>query len=308
MIHLKAGAVCLTLFCFAACGRQVVEFGADSAGMGGTSAGGAGMAVGGAGMAVGGAGEGGVAAGDAGMGGSDIGDAGMGGADIGDAGMGGAGIGDAGTGGACSQAHIALGAAANFAVLAGSSVTSTGLTTVTGNLGVSPGTAITGFPPGIVVGLVHAGDPTSAQGIADLTTAYNDAAGRTLCPVTVSGNLGGRTLTPGLYKSTSSLAVSSGDLTLDAQGDSKAIFIFQMASTLTTTSGRQVILTNGALATNVYWQVGSSATLGTTSAFQGTIMADQAITLGTGATLTGRALARIAAVNLDGNAIARPLP
>jgi len=252
-----------------------------------------------------------VTAGDAGMGGAGIGDAGMGGAGIGDAGMGGAGIGDAGTGGAggaCSQARIALGAAANFAVLAGSSVTSTGLTTVAGNLGVSPGTAITGFPPGIVVGLVHAGDPTSAQGIADLTTAYNDAAGRTLCPVTVSGNLGGRTLTPGLYKSTSSLAVSSGDLTLDAQGNSKAIFIFQMASTLTTTSGRQVILTNGALATNVYWQVGTSATLGTTSAFQGTIMADQAITLGTGATLTGRALARIAAVNLDGNAIVKPLP
>ena len=291
MSHLKAGASFLALFCFAACGRQVVEFGADGAGTGG-------IAAGGAGIAVGGAGEGGVAAGDAGMGG----------AAVGDAGMGGAGMGDAGMGGVCSQARIALGAAANFAVLAGSSVTSTGLTTVAGNLGVSPGTAITGFPPGIVVGLVHAGDPTSAQGIADLTTAYNDAAGRTLCPVAVSGNLGGRTLTPGLYKSTSSLAVSSGDLTLDAQGNSKAIFIFQMASTLTTTSGRQVILTNGALATNVYWQVGTSATLGTTSAFQGTIMADQAITLGTGATLTGRALARIAAVNLAGNPIVTPLP
>jgi hypothetical protein len=208
---------------------------------------------------------------------------------------------------ACSQARIVLGAAGNFAVLAGSTVTSTDLTTIAGDLGVSPGTALTGFPPGIVVGLIHAGDPTSAQGIADLTTAYNDAAGRTLCPVTVSGNLGGQTLTPGLYKSTTSLAVSSGDLTLDAQGDDQAVFIFQMASTLTTTSGRQVILTNGALAANVYWQVGTSATLGTTSVFQGTIMADQAITLGTGATLTGRALARIAAVNLDGNAIVKPL-
>jgi len=210
--------------------------------------------------------------------------------------------------GACSQARVVLGAAANFAVLAGSTVTSSGLTTVTGDLGVSPGTAITGFPPGLVVGLVHAGDPTSAQGIADLTTAYNDAAGRTLCPVTVSGNLGGQTLTPGLYKSTTSLAVSSGDLTLDAQGDGKAVFIFQMASTLTTTSERQVILSNGALAANVYWQVGTSATLGTTSVVEGTIMADQAITLGTGASLTGRALARIAAVNLDGNAIVKPLP
>jgi hypothetical protein len=113
---------------------------------------------------------------------------------------------------------------------------------------------------------------------------------------------------PGLYKSTSSLEISSGNLTLDARGDGNAVFIFQMASTLTTTSGRRVILTNGARAANVYWQVGSSATLGTTSAFQGTIMADQAITLATGATLNGRALARIAAVNLDGNAVAKPTP
>jgi hypothetical protein len=114
------------------------------------------------------------------------------------------------------------------------------------------------------------------------------------------------TLAPGLYKSTSSLSISSGDLTLDAQGDSDAVFIFQMASTLTTTSGRQVILANGAKASNVFWQVGTSATLGSTSAFVGTIMADQAITLKTGATLTGRALARIAAVALDSNVIVMP--
>ncbi|MET0791260.1 MAG: Ig-like domain-containing protein, partial [Polyangiaceae bacterium] len=209
---------------------------------------------------------------------------------------------------ACGQAPVVLGAAANFVVLAGSTVTSTGLSTVTGDLGVSPGTAVTGFPPGILVGAKHAGDPTSAQGIAALTTAYNSAAGRTLCPVTVAGNLGGMTLTPGLYKSTTSLAVSSGDLTLDAQGDGNAIFIFQMASTLTTTSGRQVILTNGAKSANVFWQVGTSATIGTGSVFQGTIMADQAITLETGAKLNGRALARIAAVSLDGNTIVKPLP
>ena len=209
---------------------------------------------------------------------------------------------------ACGQLPVVLGSAANYAVLAGSTVTSTGLSTVTGDLGVSPGTAVTGFPPGILVGAQHLGDPTSAQGIADLTTAYNSAAGRTLCPISVSGNLGGQTLAPGLYKSTTSLAVSSGDLTLDAQGDGNAIFIFQMASTLTTTSGRQVILTNGAKAANIYWQVGSSATLGTTSVFQGTIMADQAITLQTGARLNGRALARIAAVSLDGNTIVKPAP
>ena len=208
--------------------------------------------------------------------------------------------------GACAQAPIALGSAANYVVLAGSTVTSTGMTKVTGDLGVSPGTAVTGFPPGIVVGTQHNGDPAAAQAIADLTTAYNSAAGRTLCPVSVSGNLGGQTLTPGLYKSTSSLAISSGDLTLDAKGNGNAVFIFQMASTLTTTSGRKIILTNGAKAANIYWQVGSSATLGTTSTFYGTIMADQAITLDTGATLQGRALARIAAVNLDSNTMVKP--
>jgi len=120
----------------------------------------------------------------------------------------------------------------------------------------------------------------------------------------VAGNLGGQTLPPGLYRSTSSLAVSSGDLTLAGPAD--GIWIFQMASTLTTTPGRAVILAGGALARNVYWQVGTSATIGTTSAFVGTILADQAITLNTGATLTGRALARIAAVSLDSNLIVLP--
>jgi hypothetical protein len=209
---------------------------------------------------------------------------------------------------ACLQAPVVLGAADNFVVLAGDTVTNTGPTSLTGDLGVSPGTAVTGFPPGTVTGTQHLADPTSAQGAADLTTAYNDAAGRTLCPVTVAGNLGGQTLTPGLYKSTSSLEISAGDLTLDAQGDANAVFIFQMASTLTTTSGRQVILAGSAKASRIFWQVGSSATLGSTSAFQGTVMADQAITLETGATLTGRALARIAAVTLDSNTIVKPLP
>jgi hypothetical protein len=209
---------------------------------------------------------------------------------------------------ACAQLPVSLGSAGNFVVLAGSTVTSTGPTSVTGDLGVSPGTAVTGFPPGIVVGNQHAGDPTSAQGIADLTIAYNDAAGRTLCPVTVSGNLGGMTLAPGLYKSTSSLEISSGDLVLDGQGDPNAVFIFQMASTFTTTSGRQIMLVGGAKSINVYWQVGTSATLGSTSSFQGTLMADQAITLNTGATVNGRLLARIAAVALDSNTIVAPTP
>jgi hypothetical protein len=209
------------------------------------------------------------------------------------------------TTGACSQASVALGSAGNMAVLAGSTVTNTGATAVTGDLGVSPGTAVTGFPPGNLMGTKHAGDSPAGVALGDLTTAYNDAAGRTLCAMTVAGNLGGQTLTPGLYKSTSSLAISSGDLTLDAQGDPDAVFIFQMASTLTTTSGRKVILSGGARAANVFWQVGSSATLGTTSVFHGTIMADQAITMGTGATLNGRALARVDGVFLDSNTIVK---
>ena len=212
------------------------------------------------------------------------------------------------TTGACGQAPVVLGAAGNFVALAGSTVTNTGATAITGDLGVSPGSSVTGFPPGTIVGTLHVTDPTAAAAEFDLTVAYNDAAGRTLCPVAVAGNLGGQTLTPGLYKSTGSLSISAGNLTLDAQGDSAAVFIFQMASTLDATSGRQVILAGGARAANVYWQVGTSATLGTTAAFQGTIMADQTISLNTGASLTGRALARIGAVNFDTNAVIRPAP
>lgn len=210
--------------------------------------------------------------------------------------------------GSSNQTAPALGAAGPFAVLAGSTVTSTGATSLNGDLGVSPGNAIVGFPPGTMTGSTQAGNAASAAAMADLTTAYNNAKGKTTSPVSVSGNLGGRTLYPGLYKSTSSLEISSGDLTLDAQGNANAVFIFQMASTLTTTSGRKVILSGGAKSSNVYWQVGSSATLGTTSVFKGTIMADQSITLNTGASLNGRALARIGAVTLANNAVVMPTP
>src|SRR5580658_1035958 len=176
------------------------------------------------------------------------------------------------------QAPVNLRSNSTFAVVAGTTVTVTGAGTITGNIGIFPGTAyVAGNPAVTVNGTIYAGGPVASQAEADLTTAYNDAAGRTVAPITVSGNIGGQTLAPGLYKSTSSLAISSGNLTLDAQGDPNAVFIFQMASTLTTTSGLQIVLSGGAKSTNVFWQVGTSATLGTTSSFQGTIMANQAI-------------------------------
>jgi hypothetical protein len=202
------------------------------------------------------------------------------------------------------QGTVTLGSTSSFAVLAGSAVTNTGATSITGDLGLSPGTSIGGFPPGILVGTKHINDIISNQAKLDLTTVYNDLAGRTSTEiVTLSGNIGGLTLTPGLYKSTSSLAVSSGDLTFDAKGNASSVFIIKIASSLTTTSGRKVILSGGALASNIFWQVGSSATFGTTSAFAGTVIAMQSITFNTGATLNGRALARIGGVTMAGNTI-----
>lgn len=205
-----------------------------------------------------------------------------------------------------ASATVALAGASNLAVLAGSGVTSTGATTITGDLGLSPGSSVGGFPPGILNGTLHINNAIANQAKLDLTAAYNDAAGRTSTDiVTLSGNIGGLTLTPGLYKSTSSLAISSGDLTFDAKGNANAVFIIQIASTLTTTSGRKVILSGGALASNIFWQVGTSATFGTTSVFKGTVMAMQSITLNTGATLDGRALARTGAVTMAGNTIVK---
>jgi hypothetical protein len=203
------------------------------------------------------------------------------------------------------EAPVELGSAKSFAVLAGTRVTNVSGpgTALQGDLGVWPGTEVTGFPPGTVSGTIHAGDAAAAAAQADLTIAYNDAAGRSTAPIAVAGNLGGQTLPPGLYKSTSSLAISSGDLTLDAQGDPDAVWIFQIASTLTTTSGRQVILAGGAKASNIFWQVGTSATIGTTSVFKGNILAAISITMTTGATLDGKALAQTGAVSIDGNMV-----
>lgn len=190
-----------------------------------------------------------------------------------------------------------------FAVLAGTTVTNTGATTIAGDLGVSPGTTVTGAPT--VTGATHAGNATALAAQTDLTTAYNDAAGRTTGAISLSGDLTGLTLAPGLYTSTSSLAIT-GAMTLTALGNTNAVFIIQMASTLTTGAGSQVILTGGAQASNIIWQVGSSATLGTNSVFKGNILANTSITANTGASVDGRLLARTGAVTLDTNVVDAP--
>ncbi len=198
---------------------------------------------------------------------------------------------------------VSLGTAANFSVLGGSAITNTGPTIVTGDLGISPGNAssVTGFPPGQVVGTTHFADAVALQAQNDVTSAYNSLAGRA-CGTTISGDLGGRTLLPGVYCSASTMSLT-GTLTLDAQGNQNALFIFQIGSALTTASGSAVQVINGGQNCNVFWQIGSSATLGTTTAFVGNLLALSSITLNTGATSSGRVLARNGAVTLDSGLI-----
>src|ERR1019366_2564794 len=158
-----------------------------------------------------------------------------------------------------AQAPVGLGTAGNFAVLAGSTVTNTGPSVISGSVGLDPGSAVTGFPPGIVLaGTTQVANGVALQAKSDLVTGYNDAAGRSSTQ-TISGDLAGRTLTSGVYTSASSLGLS-GALTLDAQGDSNAVFVFQAGSTLIVGSRSQVNLIGAAQACNVYWQGGSSAT------------------------------------------------
>ncbi|MHB1785986.1 MAG: ice-binding family protein [Acidimicrobiales bacterium] len=204
-----------------------------------------------------------------------------------------------------AQPSVGLGTAASFGVLAGSTVTNTGFSNVYGDLGLYPGTSVTGFPPGIVHGTEHITDAAAQKAQADLTTAYNDAVGRN--PYTlVTGDLGGQTLVPGVYKGAPSLGLT-GTVTLDGQNDPNSVFIFQApSSTLTTASNSAVALIRGAQACNVFWQVGSSATLGTNTNFVGTILALTSATLDTGATVAGRVLAQNGAVTLDDNAITVP--
>lgn len=200
-----------------------------------------------------------------------------------------------------------LGTAASFAVLGGTAVTNTGPTVVTGEVGVSPSAAITGFPPGVVVppGTLHSADAAAAQAQIDVTTAYNTLAGLPPTATLTGQDLGGLTLTAGVYFFATSAGLT-GDLRLDAQGDPYAVFVFQIGSTLVTASSSRVILINGASPCNVWWQVGSSATLGTSTAFTGNILALTSITLNTAAALEGRALARNGAVTLDTNVVSAP--
>ncbi|HYO76981.1 MAG TPA: ice-binding family protein, partial [Thermoanaerobaculia bacterium] len=203
-----------------------------------------------------------------------------------------------------ATAQVNLGTAENFAVLAGSTVTNTGPSLISGEVGVSPGSSVTGFPPGIVVnGSIHAADAVAGQAQTDLTAAFNTAAG-IACSQNLTGqNLGGLTLTPGVYCFDSSAALT-GTLTLDLQGNPNAFFLFKIGSTLTTASGSSVVLTNSGgtgCPPNVFFQVGSSATFGTGSTFVGNVLALTSITATTGAQVNGRLLARNGAVTLDTN-------
>jgi hypothetical protein len=197
---------------------------------------------------------------------------------------------------------VDLSTAAAFAVAAGTTVTNTGPSVIGGDIGLSPGTSIVGFPPGLQSsGVTEKTTAVALQAKNDVTTAYLDAAGRT--PFTVAPtDLGGSTLAPGVYKASSAMSLT-GTVTLNGAGNADAVFIFQSGSTLVTASNSVVQLENGANACNVFWQVGSSATLGTTSKFCGTILALTSATLRTGATVSGRVLARNGAVTLDDNTI-----
>ncbi len=201
-----------------------------------------------------------------------------------------------------AAALVDLGTAESFSVLAGSTVTNTGPSVISRDVGASPGSAITGFPPGIVLGTIHAADAVALQAQSNLTIAYNAAAGLAPTQSLTGQDLGGLTLVAGAYNFSSS-AFLTGTLTLDAQGDPNAEFVFQIGSTLVSASGSVVSLINGAEPCDVFFQVGSSATLGTDAEFAGNILALTSITLNTGATLDGRALARNGAVTLDSNVI-----
>ncbi len=201
---------------------------------------------------------------------------------------------------ALGATSVGLGKAASFSVLGGSTITNTGPTTMFGDLGLAPGSSVTGAP--VVLGAEHVDDAVANEAKLALTTAATTAANEA-SNGSAGEDLAGRTFLPGTYTASSSLLLSSGNVTLNAQGDPNAVFIFQIGSTLTTGSNTSVSLINGAQACNVFWEVGSSATLGTGTHFVGTIMAADSITANTGATIHGRLLAQTAAVTLEDNTI-----
>jgi hypothetical protein len=207
---------------------------------------------------------------------------------------------------------INLGSAADFVILAGAGVSNTGATTrLTGDVGSFPTATITGLTNANVIGTLYTvASPIVGTAKTDLTTAFNDAQSRSVNAISLPGQLGGLTLAPGLYVNASTSGISgtgaNGILTLDAGGNTNAVWIFKMGSTLITDPGTSIVLAGGAQAKNIYWSVGSSATLGTNSMFYGNILADQSITITTGATLIGRALTRVAAVTLDTNIVTKP--
>jgi hypothetical protein len=211
----------------------------------------------------------------------------------------------AGTAYAAGPAPVNLGTAASYAVLAGTpSVTNTGSSFVGGDLGIHPAASVTGFPPGNVSGSIHAGDAVALQAKNDLNAAYGDAASRTPATAVVGGTLGGQTLVGGIYTSNGVTLDLTGTLTLDGQNDPNSVWIFKATSDLITASSSVVSFINGAQPCNVFWQVTSSATLGSGSNFVGTIMALTSITLASAVTVNGRVLARNGKVTLINDNIA----
>ena len=203
-------------------------------------------------------------------------------------------------------ATVGLGTAAAFAVLAGTpAITNTGPSTITGDVGISPAAAVTGFPPGTVNGTIHAADAVALQAKSDLVTAYDDAAGRTPVTVVAGGTLGGQTLVAGVYNAGGVTLDLTGTLTLNGQNDPNSVWIFQATSDLITASSSSVAFINRGQPCNVFWQVTSSATLGSGSSFVGSILALTSITMNDGVTLSGRALARNGDVTLINDTITR---